>query len=93
VGYCRRADVDATTARATELGATVLSPPSDIPEMGRFSVLQDPQGPVIATWRRSRDPAVMTARRRWVSFPGTSWPPPTTRRPSPSTTSCSAGRN
>jgi predicted enzyme related to lactoylglutathione lyase len=37
-------DVDAATAKASELGATVVIPPADIPNVGRFSVLNDPQG-------------------------------------------------
>lgn len=41
-------DVDASTARATELGATVMVPPQDVPGTGRFSILQDPVGAVIA---------------------------------------------
>jgi len=38
------ADTDATAAKADELGGQVLSPPSDIPDVGRFAVLADPQG-------------------------------------------------
>jgi len=38
------ADTDATAAKAAELGGQVLSPPSDIPDVGRFAVLADPQG-------------------------------------------------
>jgi len=41
-------DCDQSCAKAQELGATVLQPPTDIPETGRFSVLQDPQGAVFA---------------------------------------------
>lgn len=37
-------DVDAVTARAAELGATVVMEPADIPGTGRFSLLIDPQG-------------------------------------------------
>jgi hypothetical protein len=37
-------DVDAAVAKASELGATVVIPPADIPNIGRFSVLMDPQG-------------------------------------------------
>jgi predicted enzyme related to lactoylglutathione lyase len=37
-------DVDAITARATQLGGKVLAPAMDIPNVGRMSVLQDPQG-------------------------------------------------
>ncbi|MDT4331872.1 VOC family protein [Methylomonas sp. MED-D] len=40
-------DVDATVARATALGASVCVPPQDIPKLGRFSMLQDPQGAVF----------------------------------------------
>lgn len=41
-------DVDASTAQALELGATAMVPPQDIPGTGRFSILQDPVGAVIA---------------------------------------------
>jgi uncharacterized protein len=37
-------DADAKAAKAKELGASILVPPSDIPEYGRFAVIQDPQG-------------------------------------------------
>ena len=37
-------DVDATARKAEELGGKVLIPPSDIPDVGRFSCLMDPQG-------------------------------------------------
>jgi predicted enzyme related to lactoylglutathione lyase len=37
-------DVDATARKAEELGGTVLMPPTDIPNVGRFSALRDPQG-------------------------------------------------
>lgn len=41
-------DVDATAARANELGATALVPPTDIPGVGRFSTIQDPQGAIVS---------------------------------------------
>ena len=37
-------DVDATVEKATTLFAKVLSPPRDIPDVGRMAILQDPQG-------------------------------------------------
>ena len=40
-------DVDATVKSVTELGGKLLRPAFDIPEVGRFCVLQDPQGAVI----------------------------------------------
>jgi uncharacterized protein len=42
--YVTVADVDATVGRAESLGATILVPPRDIPEVGRFAWLRDPQG-------------------------------------------------
>jgi hypothetical protein len=40
-------DTDATVAKAADLGATTLVPPTDIPP-GRFSVLTDPDGATFA---------------------------------------------
>lgn len=40
--------VDETAARVTELGGTVNMAPRDIPGMGRFAVVADPQGAVFA---------------------------------------------
>lgn len=42
--YFFTGDVDGTTARATELGATVHVPTREIPGITRFAVLDDPQG-------------------------------------------------
>jgi predicted enzyme related to lactoylglutathione lyase len=38
------ADCDATFAKAQELGGAAVMPPSDIPTVGRFAILKDPQG-------------------------------------------------
>jgi predicted enzyme related to lactoylglutathione lyase len=40
-------NVDETARRCTELGGKVLAGPMDIPTVGRFAALQDPQGAVI----------------------------------------------
>jgi predicted enzyme related to lactoylglutathione lyase len=37
-------DTDATAAKTVELGGQVLGEPGDIPDVGRFAVLADPQG-------------------------------------------------
>jgi hypothetical protein len=42
--YFAVADCDATLKRAEELGGVALMPPTEIPEVGRFAVMQDPQG-------------------------------------------------
>jgi uncharacterized protein len=49
--YIGTDDVDATAARAKELGATVHVEPSDIPNIGRFSILQDPAGAVFGLYK------------------------------------------
>ncbi len=40
-------DVDATAKKVLELGGTILVPATDIPKVGRFLVLRDPQGAVL----------------------------------------------
>jgi predicted enzyme related to lactoylglutathione lyase len=46
--YVRVADPDATAARAQQHGGTIASPCMDIPDIGRFCVIADPTGAVIA---------------------------------------------
>lgn len=41
-------DCDASAARATELGGKVCIPGCDIPTVGRFAILEDPQGGTFA---------------------------------------------
>jgi predicted enzyme related to lactoylglutathione lyase len=45
--YVTVTDVDATARAAEQLGGKVIMPPRDIPDVGRFCVIQDPQGAVI----------------------------------------------
>lgn len=52
--YFAVADADATTAKATKLGYKTLVPPTDIPNVGRFSMLADPQGAAFAVIKLSR---------------------------------------
>jgi predicted enzyme related to lactoylglutathione lyase len=47
-------DVDAATKLARELGGTVLHEPSDIPTVGRFSAVADPQGAFVSLFSPSR---------------------------------------
>lgn len=37
-------NVDAAAKRAEELGGSIVMPPMDIPQVGRFSVIKDPSG-------------------------------------------------
>ena len=40
-------DADVTVRKAQQLGGAVVVPPTDIPTVGRFAVLKDPQGAMI----------------------------------------------
>ena len=45
------ADVDATAALAQKLGGKLHKKPEDIPTVGRFAVLEDPQGAAITVFK------------------------------------------
>jgi uncharacterized protein len=49
--YFQVVDCDATTSKAKGLGAQVGVPPMDIPNVGRFSMLADPQGARFAIFQ------------------------------------------
>jgi predicted enzyme related to lactoylglutathione lyase len=49
--YFAVSDCDASAERARVLGAMVKVPPSDVPGIGRFAVLEDPQGAAFAIIR------------------------------------------
>jgi predicted enzyme related to lactoylglutathione lyase len=44
-------DVDAVSARVSELGGNLLAPPFDVMDVGRMSVLMDPTGAVVSLWQ------------------------------------------
>ena len=48
MSYVAVDDADAIAAKCTELGGTVCVPPTDIPGVGRFTVVTDPTGAVIS---------------------------------------------
>jgi predicted enzyme related to lactoylglutathione lyase len=49
--YLHVKDVDASTRNARELGAKVIVEPRDIPNVGRFSAIDDPTGAGIALFK------------------------------------------
>jgi len=51
VGHVQVEDVDATAALTKKLGGKVYKEPTDIPTVGRFAVLADPQGAAIAIFK------------------------------------------
>lgn len=48
IAYFATTDVDASAKKTTELGGKVVTEPMDIPNIGRFAMVQDPQGAVFA---------------------------------------------
>ena len=55
MGHVQVEDVDATAALVKKLGGKVYKEPGDIPQVGRFAVVADPQGAVISIFKPSRD--------------------------------------
>ena len=53
--YFAVADCDATAAQAKSLGATALMEPTDIPGVGRFATLADPQGAVFSVMKMANE--------------------------------------
>lgn len=51
LGYVHVEDVDRSFEQAKRLKGTVLVPPSDIPGIGRFAVVADPDGSMIALFK------------------------------------------
>lgn len=54
--YVAVENADASAARATELGGTVLAPPFDVFDSGRMAVVQDPTGASISLWQPYKHP-------------------------------------
>ena len=50
-GYFLVASVDASAAKATQLGGSLKMPPSDIPNVGRFAIVADPQGATFSLFQ------------------------------------------
>lgn len=54
--YVAVQDAEATAAKCTELGGTVVDPPMDIQDFGRMAVLQDPTKAVFCVWQAKMHP-------------------------------------
>jgi uncharacterized protein len=51
LSYVSVKNADKTTNRATELGASVVLPPMDIPDVGKPALFKDPQNAVFGIWQ------------------------------------------
>lgn len=55
-GYVAAADVDAKAAEIEAAGGAIHKPPQDIPSVGRFAVVADPQGAVFMLFKGQGEP-------------------------------------
>jgi predicted enzyme related to lactoylglutathione lyase len=53
VTYIQAADVDASAKKVNDLGGKIMVPPTDIPNIGRFSIVQDPAGATFALYKNA----------------------------------------
>lgn len=51
--YLAVEDVDATVAKVAEAGGKVVVPPTDLPGVGRFSLIADPEGATVHAFKAS----------------------------------------
>ena len=85
-------EVDATLARTRTLGGKVWKEATEIPTVGRFAVIADPQGASVSIFSRRATTGRRTTSRRRGSSAGTSSSPATPPRRSGSTRRSSGGR-
>jgi predicted enzyme related to lactoylglutathione lyase len=68
IGYIGVSDVDANAGRITRTGGKLHVPPTDIPNIGRFAMVSDPQGAVFNLFKPVSD---MPAAPADPATPGT----------------------
>jgi predicted enzyme related to lactoylglutathione lyase len=54
LSYVYVANLQASLAKAVELGANAFKEITEVPGMGSFAIIQDPQGGMIALWEKSQ---------------------------------------
>ncbi|MBI5086047.1 MAG: VOC family protein [Acidobacteria bacterium] len=78
LGYVGVDDVDAAAAQLEKLGGKVHRTPCDIPNVGRFAVVADPQGAVFYLFRPSQsggpEPDPAPGRICWRELHASDWP-------------------
>lgn len=55
IGYVSVPDVDVAARRAEQLGGKVAVPATDIPNVGRFAIIEDPEGGHISPFKGAQD--------------------------------------
>ena len=79
VGYVGTDDADASTRKLREAGGMVHREPADIPDIGRFSVVADPQGAMFMLFQpmggdNSPAPAGTPGHIGWHELYAADWP-------------------
>lgn len=80
IAYVLADDVDATVAKVKELGGAVHREPDDIPGVGRFAIVADPQGAALGliTWEKPMDgptaPPMTIGHTGWHELMAQDWP-------------------
>ncbi|MBL8879622.1 MAG: VOC family protein [Phycisphaerales bacterium] len=49
--YAQVEDINAALKKANELGATTVVPPTEVPTMGHFAWIKDPEGTLFGLWK------------------------------------------
>jgi uncharacterized protein len=73
LGSIGTTDVDATVAQAVALGARVVQPAADMPNVGRSALLADPQGALFGVYKPAHESSAGEAPRggySWHEFAG-----------------------
>lgn len=70
IGYVAVEDVDASADRARTFGGSVHVPPRDIPNVGRFAMIADPQGAAITVFKSSNPADSSPANRTALGHGG-----------------------
>jgi hypothetical protein len=68
IAHVQVEDLDATIARAEKLGGKVLMGPLEVPEVGRFAALRDPQGGVISAYKPEAEGPTAEGTFLWDEF-------------------------
>jgi hypothetical protein len=72
LAYVTVADANATAKKAGEAGGKVVTPPFDVPTVGRIAVLQDPQGAALGIIQPANKPAACSGNQIvWCDIPVT----------------------
>ena len=51
LAYINVSNVAAASAKAEKLGATIVQPKTEVPDMGWFSIITDPTGAAVGLWQ------------------------------------------